>query len=52
MRKIGEHWWNIKSKQGEFYVIERVDNLADIRRISLKGWEQAITKETKDETVS
>lgn len=52
MRKIAEHWWNIKSKQYEFYMIERIDNPSDIRRISFKGWEQAIKKETKNEAVS
>ena len=44
MRRIGEYWWKIKSKQREFYVIERVDNLADIRRISFKGWDQAVVE--------
>ena len=41
VKTILGHQWKIKSIQSFGYIIERLDNPTDIRRISKKGWEQA-----------
>lgn len=43
---LGIHW-KIKSVQSFGLMIERVDNPADVRRISHKGWDQATEVPTK-----
>jgi hypothetical protein len=47
IKELVGHHWRIRSVQRFGYMIERLDNPADVRSISIAGWNEAPIVEDK-----